>query len=100
MELLLVYKRLMNLLANRQHEQQLVAGSTVLVVPCGMRTASVVNNEERTVGAGSARPENEERLTRNEPVVTMFAFVLYTCSSGRVVPPLAARRSPTDEIKK
>ena len=45
MELLLVYKRLMNLLANRQHEQQLVAGSTVLVVPCGMRTASVVNND-------------------------------------------------------
>ena len=33
-------------------------------------------------------------------VVTMFAFVLYTCSSGRVVPPRAARRSPTDEIKK
>ena len=27
MELLLVYKRLMNLLANRQHEQQLVTGS-------------------------------------------------------------------------
>ena len=32
-------------------------------------------------------------------VVTMFAFVQYRCSSGRVVPPLAAGRSPTDEIK-
>ena len=27
----------------RQHEQLLVAGSTVFVVPCGMREASVVN---------------------------------------------------------
>ena len=36
-----------NLLANRQHEQQLVAGSTVLIVPCGMRIASVVNNDQR-----------------------------------------------------
>ena len=33
-------------------------------------------------------------------IVTMFAFVQYRCSSGRVVPPLAAGRSPTDEIKK
>ena len=41
-----------------------------------------------------------DNTSSDKTVVTMFAFVLYTCSSGRVVPPLAARRSPTDEIKK
>ena len=64
----------------------------------------------QTVVAGSARPilspclrgtsDESNDVAEEVTVVTMFAFVLYTCSSGRVVPPLAARRSPTDEIKK